>query len=333
MTVGHLLFAAVTTAYIFVGIFAGGARPDRAVRRRIPPLPRARVDDRALAQIGLKRRRAIGRDALAAAPALCRRRLRSANLPAWQCWQKRPRPRGAIPRRSRRRCARSPRSSATALVTSQAVREQHGNTVTWIENQPPDAVVFPQSTEDVQEIVRICAAHRVPVIPFGTGTSLEGHVNAPLGGVSIDVRDMNQVLAVHAEDLDCVVAAGHHPQGAQRISARPGPVLPDRSRRRRLARRHGGDALLGHQRGALRHHEGQRAVAQSGDGERRADDHGAAGEEILRRLRPHAPDRRLGRHARRHHRADAEALRHSRRRSPAASVRFPRSRPAATPPS
>ena len=94
------------------------------------------------------------------------------------------------------------------LVTSQAVREQHGNTVTWIENQPPDAVVFPQSTEDVQEIVRICAAHRVPIIPFGTGTSLEGHVNAPQGGVSIDVRDMNQVLAVHAEDLDCVVQPG-----------------------------------------------------------------------------------------------------------------------------
>src|SRR6185436_3361119 len=60
------------------------------------------------------------------------------------------------------------------LVTSQAVRQQHGNTVTWIENQPADAVVFPQSTEDVQEIVRICAAHRVPIIPFGTDTSLGG---------------------------------------------------------------------------------------------------------------------------------------------------------------
>ena len=94
------------------------------------------------------------------------------------------------------------------LVTSQAVREQHGNTITWIENQPPDAVIYPQSTEEVQEIVRICAGARVPVIPFGTGTSLEGHVNAPLGGVSIDLRDMNQVLAVHAEDLDCVVQPG-----------------------------------------------------------------------------------------------------------------------------
>src|SRR5690349_6338158 len=94
------------------------------------------------------------------------------------------------------------------LVTSQAVREQHGNTVTWVPNQPPDAVIFPQSTEDVQDIVRICAAHRVPIIPFGTGTSLEGHVNAPQGGVSVDMRDMNQVLAVHAEDLDCVVQPG-----------------------------------------------------------------------------------------------------------------------------
>jgi D-lactate dehydrogenase (cytochrome) len=94
------------------------------------------------------------------------------------------------------------------LVTSQAVREQHGNTTTWIANEPPDAVAFPQDTADVQEIVRICAAQRVPVIPFGTGTSLEGHVNAPLGGVSIDFRDMNRVLAVHAEDLDCVVEPG-----------------------------------------------------------------------------------------------------------------------------
>jgi D-lactate dehydrogenase (cytochrome) len=94
------------------------------------------------------------------------------------------------------------------VVTSQAVREQHGNSLTWIENQPPDAVVFPQSGEDVQQIVRICSRHRVPVIPYGTGTSLEGHINAPLGGVSIDFRDMNRVLAVHAEDLDCVIEPG-----------------------------------------------------------------------------------------------------------------------------
>jgi D-lactate dehydrogenase (cytochrome) len=94
------------------------------------------------------------------------------------------------------------------LVTSQAVREQHANTTTWIANEPPDAVVFPQATGDVQDVVRICAAYRVPVIPFGTGTSLEGHVNAPHGGVSIDFRDMNRVLAVNAQDLDCVIEPG-----------------------------------------------------------------------------------------------------------------------------
>jgi D-lactate dehydrogenase (cytochrome) len=94
------------------------------------------------------------------------------------------------------------------VVTSAAVREQHANTTTWVENEPPDAVVFPQSADDVQQIVRICAKHRVPVIAFGTGTSLEGHINAPYGGVSIDFRDMNRVLAVHAEDLDCVVEPG-----------------------------------------------------------------------------------------------------------------------------
>ncbi len=94
------------------------------------------------------------------------------------------------------------------IVTSAAVREQHGNTVTWIPNQPPDAVVYPQSTEDVQKVVRICAANRVPVIAYGVGSSLEGHVNAPFGGVSIDFRDMNKVLAVHAQDLDCVVEPG-----------------------------------------------------------------------------------------------------------------------------
>jgi D-lactate dehydrogenase (cytochrome) len=94
------------------------------------------------------------------------------------------------------------------VVTSQAVREQHANTTTWIANEPPDAVVFPQATGDVQDIVRICAELRVPVIPFGTGTSLEGHINAPYGGVSIDFRDMNRVLAVNAQDLDCVVEPG-----------------------------------------------------------------------------------------------------------------------------
>jgi D-lactate dehydrogenase (cytochrome) len=94
------------------------------------------------------------------------------------------------------------------LVTSRAVREQHGNTLTWVGNQPPDAVVFPHTTAEVQEIVRLCAAERVPVIGFGAGTSLEGQVNAPRGGICLDFRDMNRVLAVHPEDLDCVIEPG-----------------------------------------------------------------------------------------------------------------------------
>lgn len=94
------------------------------------------------------------------------------------------------------------------LQTGQAIREQHGHTTTWIENQPPDAVVFPQTTEEVADIVKICAAHKVPVIPFGVGTSLEGHVNAPAGGISVDMGQMNQILAVHAEDLTCTVQPG-----------------------------------------------------------------------------------------------------------------------------
>jgi D-lactate dehydrogenase (cytochrome) len=94
------------------------------------------------------------------------------------------------------------------LVTSRAVREQHANITTWHTVAPPDAVVFPQNTEDVQRAVRICARHRVPVIPFGTGTSLEGHTNAPFGGVSIDLKDMNRILEVHPEDFDCVIEPG-----------------------------------------------------------------------------------------------------------------------------
>ena len=94
------------------------------------------------------------------------------------------------------------------LVTSMAVRQQHGHTTTWVANEPPDAVVFPQSGEEVQAAVRICARHRVPIIPFGTGTSFEGHVNAPFGGICLDMKDMNRVLAVHAEDFDCVIEPG-----------------------------------------------------------------------------------------------------------------------------
>ena len=92
--------------------------------------------------------------------------------------------------------------------TGQSMREQHAHTTTYLPAQLPDGVVFPENTLEVQEIVKVCATYKVPIIAFGTGTSLEGHVNAPAGGISIDMMAMNAVLAVHAEDLDCVVQPG-----------------------------------------------------------------------------------------------------------------------------
>ena len=94
------------------------------------------------------------------------------------------------------------------LITSLAVREQHAHTTTWLPTQPPDAVVMAQETADIQDVVRICAKHGVPVIAFGTGTSLEGHISAPNGGISLDVSRMNKVLAVNEADLDVVVQPG-----------------------------------------------------------------------------------------------------------------------------
>lgn len=94
------------------------------------------------------------------------------------------------------------------IQNGKAICEQHGHTTTWIENQPPDAVVFAKNTQEVSDIVTVCAAHRVPVIAYGTGTSLEGHVNAPAGGICIDLSQMDAVVEVNAGDLDCRVQPG-----------------------------------------------------------------------------------------------------------------------------
>lgn len=94
------------------------------------------------------------------------------------------------------------------LSTAAAVREQHGKDEGPYPPQPPDAVCFAESTGEVAEIVKLCAREGVPIIPYGTGTSLEGQVQAVKGGISIDVSGMNQVLAVNGEDLDCRVQAG-----------------------------------------------------------------------------------------------------------------------------
>jgi D-lactate dehydrogenase (cytochrome) len=94
------------------------------------------------------------------------------------------------------------------VSTSAAVREHHGKDESYFPYALPDAVVFPQTTEEVRDVVNICRRHRVPMIPFGVGTSLEGHILAVQGGVTLDLSRMNQVLAVHEEDLDAVAQAG-----------------------------------------------------------------------------------------------------------------------------
>ncbi len=92
--------------------------------------------------------------------------------------------------------------------TALAVREQHGRDESTFTVPPPAAVVFAESTQDVADAVALCAQHKVPVIPFGVGSSLEGHLLAVQGGISIDVGRMNQVLAINAEDLTVTVQPG-----------------------------------------------------------------------------------------------------------------------------
>jgi D-lactate dehydrogenase (cytochrome) len=91
---------------------------------------------------------------------------------------------------------------------AQAVREHHGRDESPFPPTPPEAVVFAQSTDDVVDVVNLCRQHKYPVIPYGAGSSLEGHILAVHGGVSVDVSQMNRVLAVNAEDLTATVQAG-----------------------------------------------------------------------------------------------------------------------------
>jgi D-lactate dehydrogenase (cytochrome) len=93
-------------------------------------------------------------------------------------------------------------------VTSAAVREQHGHGEGLADAALPDVVVFPETNDEVAAVVRLCHAAKVPVIAFGVGTSLEGHVAALYGGVCLDLSRMSRVLEVNAADLDCRVQAG-----------------------------------------------------------------------------------------------------------------------------
>ena len=94
------------------------------------------------------------------------------------------------------------------LSLSPAVREHHGKDESYFPVAPPDAVAFPISADEVVAIVKLCAKHDTPIIPFGTGTSVEGHVLAVHGGICVDMTGMDRILEVNAEDLDCRVQAG-----------------------------------------------------------------------------------------------------------------------------
>ena len=94
------------------------------------------------------------------------------------------------------------------VVTGEDVRRAHAHSTTYIPNQMPDAVFFAETEAEVQALVEVCGQYETPIVAFGIGSSLEGHVNAPEGGISIDLSKMDRVLSVNAEDLDCTIEPG-----------------------------------------------------------------------------------------------------------------------------
>lgn len=112
------------------------------------------------------------------------------------------------------------------LSTAPALLEQHGEDESHHPAAPPDAVAFAESTDDVGRILEICHRHGCPVIPFGAGTSLEGHISALFGGISLDLSRLDQVLELSADDQDCRVQAGVTRQRLNRLAADHGLFFP-----------------------------------------------------------------------------------------------------------
>ncbi len=94
------------------------------------------------------------------------------------------------------------------LSTDPDIRERHGKDVAHSTSAPPDAVAFPETTDEVRAIVATCARHGTPIIPYGAGTSLEGHVTAPRGGLTLSLARMRRILALHEQDMDAIVQPG-----------------------------------------------------------------------------------------------------------------------------
>ncbi len=112
------------------------------------------------------------------------------------------------------------------ISTARSVLDEHGRDEGWHPAAAPQAVAFPESTREVVTIVEACARHRVPLIPFGAGTSLEGNIAAIHGGLTIDLSRMGAILEVHVDDLDCRVQAGVTRNALNRAVARDGLFFP-----------------------------------------------------------------------------------------------------------
>ena len=185
------------------------------------------------------------------------------------------------------------------LSTSAAVCEQHGKDESYHAPHAPDAVAFAHSTEEVAAIVRLCArsqdaGHRLRHRHLARRPCRRAARRRLHRPVADEPGPARQRRGSRRDGR-----GRRHAQAAERASARHRPVLPDRSRRRRDARRHGGDARLGHQRGALRHDARERAGADRRARRRQGHPHRAARPQVGRRLRSDPAVRRLRRHARR----------------------------------
>ncbi len=190
------------------------------------------------------------------------------------------------------------------LLRSAAERDRHGASESHFAPAPPDAVAYPETTDEVSRLVAICAAGGLPVIGFGVGTSLEGQTSAVRGGVAVDFARMNRVLAVHAEDMDVVVQPGLTREALNRELRTTGlffPVDPgaNASLGGMAATRASGTTAVRY--GTMRGNVLALEVVLAG---RAGDPHRQPGAQILGRLRPDRAVRRIRRHPRADHRTD-----------------------------
>ena len=188
-----------------------------------------------------------------------------------------------------------------------AVREHHSHGESYHPAAAPDLVCFPASTGEVSAVLGISQRFQLPVVPFGAGTSLEGHVHALRGGISIDLREMNRVIRVSPEDLDATVEAGVTRKQLTAALRSTGLMFPVDPGADATIGGHGSDTRLRHDSGPLRHDARERPRADRRPGRWPRDPHRHARAEVGRRLRPDPPVRRIGGHARRHHRGDRPA--------------------------